>query len=71
MSENHISKAICLEIMILRPQYFQAEIVALDDRIEVLWDAIHLLVVLVEEELLTKKLSSIFITKSGRSSGLQ
>ncbi|HYV52850.1 MAG TPA: hypothetical protein VE971_06100 [Candidatus Eisenbacteria bacterium] len=46
MSENHISKAICLEIMILRPQYFQAAIFALDDRIEVLWDAIHLLVVL-------------------------
>jgi len=38
-------------------QYFQAAIFTLDDRIEVLWDAIHLLVVLVEEELLTKKLS--------------
>jgi hypothetical protein len=36
--------------MIPRPQYFQAAIFALDDRIEVLWDAIHLLVVLVEEE---------------------
>ena len=38
-------------------QYFQAAIFTLDDRIEVLWDAIHLLVVLVEEELLTEKLS--------------
>jgi hypothetical protein len=64
MPEDHISKAICLEIMIETV----AAIFTLDYRIEVLWDAIHLLVV---EELLTKKLSSIFITKSGRSSGLQ
>jgi hypothetical protein len=71
MSENHISKAICLEIMILRPQYFHAAIFILDDRVEVLWDVIHLLVVLVEEALPSKKLSSIFITKSGRSSGPQ